>query len=454
MLFRSVMFASPLDFLLNALVIAGIVVLAVSSVSMWRAARRPGVGTAVVDRPALSLLFHAVQLAAGLVVAALVVAYEWFLRTQVSQTPIEIVRFSLDRLDPGRTPVVVGLIALNAAIVGLAVLVYRLAWLPWVFPDRRGAWRARAMAAWLLPAVILFAAFPAEDRAPQWPSLLVVAAAAVTAWLTHRYRARERHGSQALKLLLSFLAVALPSLVLYPSLVDASERARRQLIETRFAPEVTNQRQDLRAKLQKALAEINRIVALDDLVRASEPPVAGPPSTDAAFLVWSQTSLATERLTSSVELHDASGAMVSRFAMNLPDFTQPQPWTESSCDWEILEEVSPLFSEERRLLHAGRALCVGGNRRAGSIVVHSMLDYGNLSFISAQNPYVALVRSQSRPQPRPRADVEFYVYGWSRRVLYTSVENAPPLPEEAFRDRKSTRLNSSHVSESRMPSSA
>jgi len=124
-----------------------------------------------------------------------------------------------------------------------------------------------------------------------------------------------------------------------------------------------------------------------------------PPSTDAAFLVWSQTSLATERLTSSVELHNASGAMVSRFAMNLPDFAQPQPWIEPSCDWDMLEEVSPLFSEERRLLHAGKALCIAGGRRAGSVVVHSMLDYGNLSFISAQNPYVALVRSQSRPQP-------------------------------------------------------
>ena len=79
-----------------------------------------------------------------------------------------------------------------------------------------------------------------------------------------------------MRLLLSFLAVALPSLVLYPSLVDASERARRQLIETRYAPEVMNQRQDLRSKLQKALAEINRIVALDDLVRASDPPVVRP----------------------------------------------------------------------------------------------------------------------------------------------------------------------------------
>ena len=431
--FAQLMFASPIDFLLNALVVAGLVVLAVTSFSMWRAAHRPGIGVVVVDRPGRAVLFYVVQLAAGFAVAALVMAFELFLRTHVSQTPVDIVRFSINRIDPARLPVIVGLIAVNAAVVGMAVLLYRLAWSPWVFPDRRLLWRWHAIIAWLLPGVVAFGVFAADDRAPQWPSVLVVAGAAVAAWLMDRYRSVDRHGSQAMKLLLSFLAVALPSIILYPSLVDASERARRQLIETRYAPEVTNQRQDLRLKLQKALAEIDRIVALDDLVRASDPPASGPPPTDAAFLVWSQTSLATERLTSSVELHDGSGSMVSRFAMNLPDFTQPQPWSEPSCDWEILEEVSPLFSEERRLLHAGKALCVQGGRRAGSVVVHSMLDYGNLSFISAQNPYVALVRSQSRPQPRPRTDVEFYVYGWSRRVLYSSAEGAPPLTEQAFR---------------------
>ena len=431
--FAQFMFASPIDFLINALVVAGLVALAVTSFSMWRAAHRPGIGVVVVDRPGRAALFYAVQLAAGFAVAALVMAFELFLRTHVSQTPVDIVRFSINRIDPARWPVIVGLIAVNAAVVGIAVLLYRLAWSPWVFPDRPLLRRWHAIIAWLLPAVVAFGVFAADDRAPQWPSVLVVVGAAVAAWLMDRYRFVDRHGSQAMKLLLSFLAVALPSTLLYPSLVDASERARRQLIETRYAPEVTNQRQELRLKLQKALAEIDRIVALDDLVRASDPPASGPPPTDAAFLVWSQTSLATERLTSSVELHDGSGSMVSRFAMNLSDFTQPQPWSEPSCDWEILEEVSPLFSEERRLLHAGKALCVQGGRRAGSVVVHSMLDYGNLSFISAQNPYVALVRSQSRPQPRPRTDVEFYVYGWSRRVLYSSAEGAPPLTEEAFR---------------------
>jgi signal transduction histidine kinase len=426
-------FASPFDFLLNALVVAGLVVLAGSSFVMWRSARRPGLGVVVVDRPSTAALFHAVQLAAGVGVGALVLSYEWLLRTHVSQTPIDIVRFALDRIDPIRLPVIVGLIALNAAVFGLALLLYRLAWSPWVFPNGPLAWRLRAFGLWLLPSVVFFGVFAADDRAPQWPSLLVVVSAALAAWLMHRYAALNRHGSQALRLVLSFLAVALPSLILYPSLVDASERARRQLIESRYAPEVIDQRQDLHTKLQKALVEINRrIVALEELVRASDPPTTGPPPTDAAFLVWSQTSLATERLTSSIELHNASGEMVSRFAMNLPDFAQPQPWTESSCDWETLEEVAPLFSEERRLLHAGRALCLPGGRRAGSIVVHSMLDYGNLSFISAQNPYVALMRSAQRRQPRPRADVALHVYGWSRRVLYTSGGDAPPLTEDDF----------------------
>lgn len=438
--FANIALASPLDFFLNALVVAGLAVLAVSSFAMWRSAHRPGIGVVIVDRGSVATLFYGVQLAAGVAVAALVMSYEWFLRTHVSQTPVDIVRFALDRFDVARLPVVVGLVALNAAVVTLAVLLYRLAWSPWIFPDRPIVWRLRAFGFWLLPAVMLFGVFAADDRAPQWPSMFVVLFAAAAAWIVHRYARLERHGSQAMRLLFSFLAVALPSLILYPSLVDASERARRQLVESRYAPEVQNQRQEVHKKLSKALVEIDRIVALDDLVRASDPPVTGPPPTDAAFLVWSQTSLATQRLTSSVELHNGSGAMVSRFAMNLPDFMQPQPWSEDSCKWETLEEVSPLFSEERRLLHAGRALCLPGDRRAGSVVVHSMLDYGNLSFISALNPYVALMRSgQPSPQQGPRTDVEFYVYGWSRRVLYSSVETAPSLTEEAFRRAYSSR---------------
>jgi signal transduction histidine kinase len=434
----AVLMASPVDFLLTGLAALGVMALATSTFSLWRVGHRPGVGVIVVDQPAMQWFFLGVQLLAGAAVVALLVWYAAFLRTYVSQVTVDILRFAIEPRDWVRLFVVTGLVALNAAIVGVAVLMLRAAASPWVFEHSPRRWRLRGLVVWLVPAVIL--AWPGftDTYAPLAPTLLAIAFTAAAAGVLHQYGPALPRGSHARRLLVVLLALVLPSVVLYPSLVDAAARARRQLVAERYAPEVLNQRPDVRLKLSQALAEIDRIDGLDELILASDPPVAGAPPTEAAFVIWSQTSLATQRLTSSVELHNTAGAMVSRFSLNLPDNAQGQVWSEGSCEWEMLEEVSPFFSEERRLLHAGRAICVADARGrrvvAGSVVVHSMLDYANLSFISAQNPYAALMRSsQVRPEPRPRAEVELYVYGWSRRVLYSSVEAAPPLTEEAFR---------------------
>jgi signal transduction histidine kinase len=279
---------------------------------------------------------------------------------------------------------------------------------------------------------------------PAIPSTLAVLFMAAAGWSVGTYRASLRHASQGVRLAAFFLAIALPSVVFYPSLVDAAGRARRQEVETRSATEVLSQRRDLQLRLTSALGQIDRVSTLPDLVRRAEPNPQGPPPTDAAFLVWSETILASQRLTSNVELYNAAGDLVSRFALKLPDIGAAQPWTESACDWEIFEEVSPFFAEERLLLHAGKALCVPGprgeDRRVGSIVVHVMLDYSNLPFISARSPYVALLSSG---QPEPDAALPqppgFAVYGWSRAALYTSGRTAWPLTDAIFNRAYSTR---------------
>ena len=165
-----------------------------------------------------------------------------------------------------------------------------------------------------------------------------------------------------------------------------------------------HQRRDLQLYLREALGQIDRLEGMSDLVAASVPPASGPVAVDAAFHVWSLTTLAARRLTSSVELYDPAGRMVNRFALNLPETAADQAWQESSCAWELFEEVSPFFAEERRLLHAGRGVCVDdgrGPRIVGSVVVHVVLDYGNLPFLAAQNPYVGLLRATAGP-PRGR----------------------------------------------------
>jgi signal transduction histidine kinase len=128
---------------------------------------------------------------------------------------------------------------------------------------------------------------------------------------------------------------------------------------------------------------------------------------------------------------------VSRFSLKLPQTGGPGFYKETTCDWQLFEEVSPFFAEERRLLHAGRGICVDnplGTEIVGSIAIHVMLDYSNLSFISAQSPYAALLRDeqQVRGEPGPREYVEFTVYGWSRRPLYMSGRDTWPLTEEVF----------------------
>lgn len=432
----AMLLASPIDFTLSGLLLVALVALAASTFRLWRAGRYPGVRGIAIEAPWGRALFVLAHLAAGMAVATALAAYAGFLRTHISDAPVDILRFSVDPRDGMRLLVVLGLVALNAAVVGACVLVLRMAADLSIVSGVGRAWRGGPEWLWVMPGALLVGFGLVESRPPGMPTLVAVAFTAAAAWAAGRCRAALRQTTQAVRLIVWFLVLATPSLVIYPMLVAAADGARRQLVETRYAPEVINQRRDVRIRLTESLAQIDRIEALGDLVRASDPLPAGPPPSDAAFLIWSQTGLAGQRLTSSVELYNAAGALVSRFALKLPD--SPQAWTESSCDWALFEEVSPFYSEERRLLHAGRQVCVRGAGGAlhavGSIVVNVTLDYSNLSFISAQSPYVALMRSgRPRPEPRPRTDVEFTVYGWSRSVLYTSGQTAPPLPDPLFK---------------------
>src|SRR4029453_19148485 len=132
-----------------------------------------------------------------------------------------------------------------------------------------------------------------------------------------------------------------------------------------------------------SLAQIDQIPGLADLVAAPAPRASADTSTDRAFQIWQATSLARYPVTSSVEVYGRDGTLVSRFAFNLPEDLSAAPRSgERTCNWDVAEEGSPFFAEGRRILPAGRALCVGGAPGAivGSIVVHAVLDYENLPF--------------------------------------------------------------------------
>jgi signal transduction histidine kinase len=429
---------SPLDFLFTTLFIGGVVGLAASSFEQWRHSRRMRVRVIGPRSIGRAIGFVAAQLAAGAAVGGLVIAYESFIRTRLSQASVDILHFSLHPLDWARLPVVVGLVILHAALLALFVLIFRFAMSRWVVAGNRRWIRGVIPLLWAVAAIATIRiAMASWERPPIPPAIVVLAAAMAAAWRLRRFRARLAHASQAARLSALFLAVVLPSLAFYPSLVDAAGRSRRLLVETRYAPEVMNQRRNLLLQLQEATAQIDAISDLASLVSATPPVVSGAPPTEPAFSVWRRTVLGDLRLTSSVELYDEAGALVSRFALKLPESVGAQPWQEGSCDWEVFGEVSPFFAEERRLLHADTGVCVpdatGALTTVGSVILHVQLDYSNLSFISAQSPYVALLRAEAPTVDlSSRERLEFAVYGWSRRVLYMSGVDAWPLDESVF----------------------
>lgn len=431
--------ASPFDFLFTALLFAGLVALAASSFEQWRHSRRMRVRVLATNRVGRLIGFVAAQLAAGAAVAGLALEYESFIRTRLSQSAVDILHFSLHPFDAIRLPVVIGLVVLHAALAALFVLIFRVSMSRWVVSLDERWIRALVPVLWAAPALlILTSAMRSWERPPLIPAALIVVFAMAAAWRLRRFRAQLAHASQAARLTALFVALTLPSFAFYPSLVDAAGRARRQLIEARYAPEVINQRHNLLLQVSEAQAQIDAIRDLPALVGAAEPSSGPSPPTEPAFSVWQRTVLAEFRLTSSVEIYDEAGALVSRFALKLPESIGAPTWQEGSCEWEVFGEVSPFFAEERELLHADKGICVpqqdGSDAMVGAVILHVQPDFSNLSFITAQSPYLALLRADDAPRTEstPRERVEFAAYGWSRRALYMSGSDAWPLTEEVF----------------------
>jgi signal transduction histidine kinase len=424
---------SPFDFFVTAVCAGALVALAFFSVEAWRIAwrrRRTGLTTA-----ARRALYAAIQVAAGVIVAMLLIAYERFLNDTIGNTTLDLLHLSVHPWNNARLALQAGLVIWHASVLALAVLVLRAAAVAWCVPRRTWGIRVATVALWALPLVAWELGRPGIGPR-RLASLVAVSVVVLAAMLATRLKARYRHGSQAFRLTMLTLGLIVPALAFYPALYQMAWRAKADLVETRFAPQALNQRATVHSLLLDTRSQIDNFPNLADLLAAGDSGSRPDPvPIDQAFQVWRITSLSSYPLTSSVELYGPDGSLVSRFAFNLPeDLSGAARWQEPTCDWEVYEEVSPFFAEERRILHAGRAVCLPGGRRAGSIVVHAMLDYENLPFISSQSPYVELLRPEDplRREDVSGRDVEYAFYGWSRTPLYASRDRAWELNDAVF----------------------
>jgi signal transduction histidine kinase len=430
-LFRPLL-TSPFDFVLTAGAAGGLVALLLFTIEAWRL--RGWRDRRFATRGSSRTVYVAIQAAAGIAFASVLVAHEALLRNTIANSDHDLLHLSLQQWDTALVALQVGLIIAHATMLGLAVAILRAAIARWSVPRRDTGLRAMTVAAWLVPLVVWRLA---EQRtlSHHLPLLVAATAAVLLALYTTRLTARYRHGSQAFRLTLLTLGLVAPAAAFYPTLFQLAWQAKAQLVQTRYASQALDQRENVQAALRTSLAQIDAIGNLAEYVTPRT--ALDEAMSDRAFELWQATVLAGYPVTSSVELFGPDRTLVSRFAFNLPEDPTASPTSEeTSCGWEQFAEVNPFFAEERRVLHAGRQLCdPASGRPLGSIVVHAMLeDYENLPFIPSTSPYVELLRS---PDPMLREgfagrDIEYAVYGWSRIPLFSSGNAAWPLPDAVF----------------------
>jgi signal transduction histidine kinase len=420
---------TPLDLLLTTMTMTALVWVGVDLIERRRVAHprprmlQPGPG---------AVAFVAVAfMTVGIADVVLLWSYERLLLNIVSDTTFDLIRFSLHPLSVARMGLSFSLILLHAAAVWTAAAIIRLPSLVRRVPHNLAV--RGASVAWFAGAAVAIVALRAVAIVPVGPLLVALFAAGACAASLVRLRSRVRHASQAARMFALLLVLLVPALAMYPSLFAFATAAKERLVATDYGPQALGQRERLKEQLQQTVDEIDAQPSLAQFIAGAQSDASTGDRTFLAFVVWSRTPLAVYRLKSAVELYRADGRLLSRFALNLPDY-ETTPYRPSGCSWDSLEESSPFGSTERHVLRASRGICDSHRRPIGGIVVRAMLDPQDLPFISSQSPYLEALRPTRGPQAEAVSgrDVEFAMYGWSRRPIYALGTDVWSLSDTVF----------------------
>jgi signal transduction histidine kinase len=417
--------APALDQAISGLAALGLVLLLLVS-WWWRRPRRvPPVGAGA--------RFGAEQIAAGVPVAAMLWLLARVLHDRINSASLDLWQFPLFPVDSGGLVYLAGLLLAQLALSWAAAMVLATIAARWRLGWRRPGMSLAAAVLWLVPTLVLLLLPHRTLPLPRASLMLVGATAALFALLSAWLRRIYRRTTQAMRLILVFGALLVPAILLYPVAWFYADGTARALIEDEYAPATAGHPQQLLTELGRAQDEIDRIPMsqlLPFVATGSTPGGAIP--TQAAFFIWSQTSLSRSRVTSAIELYGADRALVSRFALNIPEYrtlTQNRKWSGTSCEWEVSWEAARFGAEDRSVLHAERGLCNAADQINGALVVQVVPDYRSLPFVSSASPYYDVLQL---PDVTPRgsrlADLQVVVYGWSFHPLFASGRFAWPLP--------------------------
>jgi signal transduction histidine kinase len=263
--------------------------------------------------------------------------------------------------------------------------------------------------------------WPGQEDLPVMPALLLFALSLTVAIEGRRVRERLRATRPGARVAAALAGVAAVAALLHPALVFFTQQTLRVQIERDYAPLVLRQPEWRQYVLQSTERAIDSMNLLEEA-----PPGTYPPGVEElAFAVWSATDLAAYGFSSAVEIQDGTGAVISRFALNLPSIAARERRLPRSAEWTVSREPVSLASTETLVLHAQRLLTYHGEAH-GAIHVYVGEDFWSLPFVQGRDPYSVLYRNTSRGG-LPDRPVTLLVYDTHRDVAFSSAERPPAL---------------------------
>ncbi len=209
---------------------------------------------------------------------------------------------------------------------------------------------------------------------------------------------------------LLFAFICLSTLFIYASVEDFSTSRHRNLLQNTIKNTIESQKNWGMLLIKQSQPEIDfREESIRSFFKSSLP-------SNLAHSLWGMTLISKFNWYSSLELLDPDGTILSRFSLNVPNYSLITFDLPFSPEWTISSNKIPFIGREKDFLLAYKDYFEGEDY-LGRLIIYLSLDYEMLPFLYSANPYFELLRDSSLPSLN-ELDFGFAVYDSNGNLLF------------------------------------
>lgn len=221
----------------------------------------------------------------------------------------------------------------------------------------------------------------------------------------------------------AFLPLLLALVLLSYQAIFAASLARQEAILQNSLPHLIMSHQKWgRFLVEQALPEIE--LEKDGMLSFFD---TGRPS-ELARSLWEKTLIAKFNWYSSLELLSPSGAILSRFSLNVPEVFRTDFELPQRTEWTVVSRNLSYLGKDNEFLIAYKDW-MDGDTVSGRTMLYLSMDYESLPFLYSANPYFEVLRSTSIPSLN-QLDLGFAFFEESGELRLNPSNIARGIPED------------------------